>query len=1638
MTDSDGSIAMWPRSPLDLENTHLCPACFTTLTSTTCERCGLVLADPRASRVLELGRSIVGIEAQRQAIIDEIRSAHAPVAPAPGVAPAVWWQAPVPAAPDASADLAAPGVAGPGVAAPDAPAVVSGGPAASPAAEAPVVPAASVIPRAPRRRLTVPVLLLIVGVSLVGVAAVFFLGLAWFVAGILVRALIIAGITAATIAGATLLRRGSLRATAEGVGALGVILLALDAYAVRANDLFGAGAADPFVYAGASALVVAAICRAWSVFSRLRGPDLAATIAVPAGIGLLVGGLLPVDDAAAWTAGLVGAAAGGLVHALPVPWSAGRAGRDAVVERTSLAVIGVASLAGAALVALVWGMGSLGAQIAVAAAIIAVGVAHMLVLRPRGDDERVAGATPLAATAGAIAATTAASLGWQLAPQSEQPFVASLLLPVVAVGVAVGLDRWAPRGRRTLAARLAAAVVAALSVAVLLLMTALRGGGTASSWVLWGTDVSASPSAALPDAAYQAIAAVIVAAALFVAPTLGRRSLRHVRPAVAALLLIAGAAGLGIPLVLFGSGVAVAAIAVFALARGGSPVGWGVAAGLGAATAYASGLTSPWLWTIGVGVAIAVPIAARLVLRPSPTARVGLVVAAVGVAAVSALIAPSAIAAALDVTADARSIAPLLQWLAVAVLAGALAPRLDRPTGNALAVASFVLTGLSLVPLVAAPVAGATVSTAIGEPLLGIVRATVLLVLLAVVALGRSKVSAPAPALAAAALLGPVAACVAIAIGDTAGTSDGATVVAVGVAAALVVWAGAPAAWGAFGAVVVGAPVPDPPASEAPVAPPSTEGADAGVPTVTQRAGYPVVARRLSDLGALAVVTVTGWTVSADLVWVLLAIIAAGFGGAAATRDWAGPRADRPRGVLQTRAVGTPTAGAPRRLLAWPAFAAATLALWSWLDSAGDLAIEAYVLPPAVGLLAFSVLLVWLRRDIEATIAALLATIFGLIVPAVDGLDGSPVRGTVVAAVSTVVVLALAWTPLRRVRLPAVAGAAGALAALGVVASDRVLPLGPETAWLLVLVAVSFVAAWGFLRTLAGARPVAVDPEGWFGIVVPPLALAVAVVVCAPLADEPLVVAISLAVLGALHLAAAALDRLPLAMATRWTAFAGAVVTALLALVFGDPDAIELLTLPLAAMLLGGAALAMVRRHRRADEGRGADRVGAERIAWLAGLALAVAPSVVAEPADLRTWLVIAGALLAAIGCVIAPLPDAAGLRTPSAMVLTAGALAMGTRALVSPAFAGGEFAAVTAGAGALLVAAAIVWMSDSGAPRGLTLGLGAAGAVLLVVTVAVGADGGLARTAITALVGGVVGVGGARLLGRQRWAGLGAILAVAGLAGALIAVAARYLDVLIAVDPGIEADLWAVAGVGITTAVGVMAVRATASRVVARVVGAGFSAVLVLFAVSELLLLGAVHPDWRTVLTMSAIVVVGLVGVVVAPRLGAALATTAAVAATLFGVAALLLAGVRPVELVTVPLGAGLLVLGARRMRRDPHARSWPTLGPGLALLTLPSLAYDFGESALWRVVALGIVAIALVVLGAVRRLQAPLVLGSVVLLVHAVAQLWPWISGVYVAVPWWLWLGIGGAVLIFLAARYEKQMRALRAAFSAVTSLR
>ncbi|WP_307384487.1 MULTISPECIES: SCO7613 C-terminal domain-containing membrane protein [Microbacterium] len=162
---------------------------------------------------------------------------------------------------------------------------------------------------------------------------------------------------------------------------------------------------------------------------------------------------------------------------------------------------------------------------------------------------------------------------------------------------------------------------------------------------------------------------------------------------------------------------------------------------------------------------------------------------------------------------------------------------------------------------------------------------------------------------------------------------------------------------------------------------------------------------------------------------------------------------------------------------------------------------------------------------------------------------------------------------------------------------------------------------------------------------------------------------------------------------------------------------------------------------------------------------------------------------------------------------------------------------------------------------------------------------------------------------------------------------------------------------------------------------------------------------------------------------------------AAALGTVALATGSADPVELVTAPIAAVLVWHGIRSLRARPELHSWPALGVGLALLLVPSLLFDFvGDNVLWRVIGLGVVALAVLLVGARFRLQAPVLLGGVVLIVHAVAQLWPWIASIYESVSglWWLWLGIAGVLLIIVAATYERRIREVKAAALAIRALR
>jgi hypothetical protein len=382
------------------------------------------------------------------------------------------------------------------------------------------------------------------------------------------------------------------------------------------------------------------------------------------------------------------------------------------------------------------------------------------------------------------------------------------------------------------------------------------------------------------------------------------------------------------------------------------------------------------------------------------------------------------------------------------------------------------------------------------------------------------------------------------------------------------------------------------------------------------------------------------------------------------------------------------------------------------------------------------------------------------------------------------------------------------------------------------------------------------------------------------------------------------------------------------------------------------------------------------------------------------------------------------------------------------------------------LIAARLLGRTSTAAQAMLALGL----AVAVLPSVFVGAEGAVLRPVLTLALGGAIGILGALLPTRTRWSIVGwpacvvgvlAVLATAGLqimplygpngtTGELEAWLIPAALLLVATGAGLvwttrlaTSVVGGLPGSGPAAPVGPAAAGAPGPTATDRTVWGGYG--LAIAALVGVVLAEVSALDYAPLAMIRVVLVVWLfsalyLGVFWADesRLGRLVAWVA-----VGGGAVMLVAGWThhvpdPVEIVSIPLALALIASGLLHLDRTPPARSWITLAPGLLVLLLPSLLLDFTYSPLWRVVGLGVLTIAVLVLGTVRRLQAPFLIGATVLLAHALAQLWPWISLAYGAVPWWLWLGIGGVLLIVLAARYEQRIQNLKSVALKISTLR
>lgn len=478
------------------------------------------------------------------------------------------------------------------------------------------------------------------------------------------------------------------------------------------------------------------------------------------------------------------------------------------------------------------------------------------------------------------------------------------------------------------------------------------------------------------------------------------------------------------------------------------------------------------------------------------------------------------------------------------------------------------------------------------------------------------------------------------------------------------------------------------------------------------------------------------------------------------------------------------------------------------------------------------------------------------------------------------------------------------------------------------------------------------------------------------------------------------------AAAAGWTAVIGrrppvagaaAVVLAGVALVV--LAVLPYLVLPTAGALVGAAALA--RSALRLPEGPARARL------WAPVVVLAVAALLLATY-HRWTLLVVAGAL--ALVALVVVLRGTERERRAASLVITP--LVAFTAALLG-AEAGlpGDWSAATCAVVALVTPVAlIVGRTVSGTSRDLAL-LGAAGpwvvAAGLVASVAAEEPGPGLVTAGTAALLGLAGL---------RWARPVEAAVAAVLTPPLLAATAACAAAL-----GSAPGPW-VAAVALVVVVVVVlgAVPTGWARVVREerrwlaYAATGVSCAGAAVAGSAAAGAHGTHLSWLAAYLTLTAAGAAVVAILERSRRVAALASGLSLAALW---TRLWDSDVDIPEAYTLPTALVVLAFGVWVFRRDPEARSLPTLGPGIALGLAPSLLLALGEPISVRALLVGFAALALVALGAVRRWQAPLLAGAGAGAVLVTVELFPYQS----AIPRFVLFSAIGLVLLVAGIRWE-----------------
>ncbi len=1144
---------VFPRSTAELRSTTSCPACWAPLTATICATCGLDLRHPAAAELAVSSAAIADALDARLDLIGRIRrdSATAAFAAASAVSPTS------PAAGAAGTAVAA------GTADPSAPPATPTPPAAPPAAGG---------------RSGIQIALIVVGITLLSVFAVFGLVYAFVTVGADVRMAIIVGGTLATMIAAAVLARRGLRSTGEGVAVLGTVMLALDAWALRLNDPMGLGATEPLLYWGTALVIVGATAAVWARTSSLASPGVAAAGLVPIGAALLAGHAIDtsvaVAGAAVFTAAVIALAVSSS-SALAAPNVARARRAAAIVARAVGAAAGTVALvsvitidpAGRLTPALAGGILTAttllhivaldrapdAAQSAERSARNALDRATLLALgggaalastvgaivaAARFDQERVAVSAPLIA---AVLVAVAAEQAWQRVPvdaPARLAFAAATLTAAFVAALAGGLSaivgaaafiEASTQTFETLAlmpsdrvASAEPATIAALGALALCL------GIVAAGWAMLGIlDHRARALTAIAAVVIVAIVpllpfwwlVMLVYAALAITatasiPALGRMSEPDARRALLALLS---------PL---GAGAALGAYAVgWAVPRGAA---LGLAAALVAIALGRAAARTPAVRAVATGGAAALVLASTAPL-------VGEQLRALPGVLIDGGSATIAVAAVVAASAQLGRLPLLDRHLAQAIAAGAALIAAVTAASPLLDESAALVLGIAALALVA--VRGERPARVVARILLPLAAAR--LAALTVEALAPPTAAAPpvvaVPVIAAAAALAAVAMTVAVALlasRRTAGTSERAE--------------------------HDGAPV----------------SGRRGTLTLTDLASGPGLERRAGDAAALAatatilVSALAQPATDASVAWLVLLLAAVVVLVLAISRD------------------GLVGAASPRRHLGWPALALGVAALWSRLAADTVTAPEPYTLPVAGALLLVAAAASRAargRRYLARSVAPLAGAAVGLaLLPSGlhEPLD-EPLRGAAVAVMAIAVLVG------------------------GMLASARVQQAAPGIGAALAVAGASTLAVGGVAHALALVATANGRVDGQAA----PLA-------GGPLAHAVIAVALPAAVAVAVHLLGQGRVR---AGATAGLIGAGALGAGALGLSTAVTT-VELVSVPVALGALAVGALVLAERRE------------ARSWVWLApGLVLLLGPSLLAiDGAGEPLWRAVAVGVAAA------------------------------------------------------------------------------------------------------------------------------------------------------------------------------------------------------------------------------------------------------------------------------------------------------------------------------------------------------------------------------------------------------------------------